>query len=124
MHMAYSVCIAYRVLISRFGKRELIVLLLNHVSIDILSRVMRKHVSFEYAKTKVHISWQLISDIVFFTKLIVRSFNFLNPKFQASKHLQWLCRLVCVGSGWKPEDMFSHDEAHTFVYRRTDKVII
>ena len=37
---------------------------------------------------------------------------FLNPKFQASSHLLWLYSLVCVGPGLKPEDRFSHNEAH------------
>ena len=28
---------------------------------------------------------------------------FLNPKFQASSHLLWLCSPVCVGPGPKPQ---------------------
>ena len=52
-----------------------------------------------------HISFavtaQLISAFVF-TKRIVQSFFYLNPKFQASSHLLWLYSPVCVGPGWKP----------------------
>ena len=52
---------------------------------------------------------QLISAFVF-SKQIVKSLSFLNPKFQASNHLMYLCSLVCVGPGRKPEDRFSHYE--------------
>ena len=38
---------------------------------------------------------------VFATK-IVQSIFFLNPKFQASSNLLWLCSLVCVAPGRKP----------------------
>ena len=54
---------------------------------------------FEYAKTKTQISLavtaKLISVFVFATR-IVQSLYFLNPKFQASGHLVWLCSPVCV----------------------------
>ena len=60
---------------------------------------------FAYTKTKTQISFavtaKLISAFVFATK-IVQSFYFLNPKFQASSHLLFLCSLVCVGPGRKP----------------------
>ena len=44
---------------------------------------------------------QLISAFVF-TIRIVQSLYYLNPKFQASSHLLWLYRSVCVGPGRKP----------------------
>ena len=44
---------------------------------------------------------QLISAFVFATR-IVQSLFYLNPKFQASSHLLWLYRPVCVGPGRKP----------------------
>ena len=37
---------------------------------------------------------------------------FLNTKFQASSHLQWLYSLVCVRSGQNPHCWFSHVVAH------------
>ena len=61
---------------------------------------------FAYAKTKTQISFavtaKLISAFVFATR-IVQSLFFLNPKFQASSHLLWLYRQVCVGPGRKPQ---------------------
>ena len=52
-----------------------------------------------YAKTKTQISFavaaKLISGFVFAT-WIVHFLFFLNPKFQASSHLQWLPGPVCV----------------------------
>ena len=56
---------------------------------------------------------KLIGDFVFATR-ILQSLYFLNPKFQASSHFLWLCGLVCVGPGRKPERWFSHDAAHVF----------
>ena len=44
---------------------------------------------------------KLISAFVF-TTWIVQSLYYLNPKFQASSHLLWLYRPVCVGPGRKP----------------------
>ena len=38
----------------------------------------------------------------FFATRIVQFLFFLNLKFQASNHLLWLHRPVCVGPGWKP----------------------
>ena len=37
-----------------------------------------------------------------FATRIVHSLYYLNPKFQASKHLLWLYSPVCVGPGRKP----------------------
>ena len=58
-----------------------------------------------YAKTKTQISFavtaKLISVFVFAT-WIVQSLYFLNPKFQASSHLQWLSSPVCVRPGRNP----------------------
>ena len=66
---------------------------------------MRKPAFCIYAKTKTQISCavtaQLISAFVFATR-IVQSLYFLNPKFQAPSHLQWLYSTVCVGPGRKP----------------------
>ena len=60
---------------------------------------------FAYAKTKTHISCtvtaQLISAFVF-TIRIVRSLYYINRKFQASNHLLWLYRPVCVRPSRKP----------------------
>ena len=64
-----------------------------------------KIIFFPNAKTKAQISFavtaKLISAFVFATG-IVQSLYFLNSKFQASSHLLWLYRLVCVGPGQKP----------------------
>ena len=61
--------------------------------------------AFAYAKTKTQISFavsaKLISTFVFAT-WIVQSLFYLNTKFQASIHLQWLYSPVCVGPGQKP----------------------
>ena len=65
---------------------------------------MRKP-AFSYAKTKTQISFavtaKLISAFVFTTR-IVQSLYFLNPKFQASRHLLLLYSPVCVRPGRKP----------------------
>ena len=75
---------------------------------------MRKP-DFAYAKTKAQISCaviaQLISALVCATQ-IVQSLCFLNAKFQASSHLLLLHSPVCVRPCRKPEDRFSHNEAH------------
>ena len=60
-------------------------------------------------KTKTQISFA-VSAFVFATQ-IVQSFYFLNPKFQASSYLLWLCRPVCVGPVRKIGDQFSRNEA-------------
>ena len=68
-----------------------------------------------YAKTKTQISFavtaKLISAFVFAT-WIVQSLYFLNTKFQASSHLQWLHSLVCVRPGQNPHCWFSRVTAH------------
>ena len=40
--------------------------------------------------------------LCFFATRIVQSLYILNPKFQASRHILWLYRPVCVGPGRKP----------------------
>ena len=90
--------------------------------------VMRKPV-FAHAKTKVQSSCaviaQLVCAFVFATEIhwqmeskentktlylyIRKSIHFLNAKFQASSHILWLYRPVCVRRGRKPECMFSYD---------------
>ena len=64
---------------------------------------------FAYAKTKTQISFavtaKLISAFVFAIR-IVQSLYYLNLKFQASSHLLWLYRPVCVGPGRKPRLLF------------------
>ena len=54
---------------------------------------------------------QLICAFVFATQILQFLF-FLNPKFQASSHLLWLHRSVCVGLVGNPEDRFSRIAAH------------
>ena len=49
--------------------------------------------------------------------------NFLKPKFQASSHLLWLCGLVCVGPGRKPENRFLCDAAHDLLLAYQKQVI-
>ena len=71
------------------------------ISMIYMSSVMRKQL-LEYAKTKAQISFpvtvQLISAFVFAIQ-IVQSFFFLIPYFQASSHLLWLHKPVCVRPG-------------------------
>ena len=58
---------------------------------------MRKPV-FAYAKTKTQSSFAVIAKLIsafIFAKRIVQSLYFLNPKFQASRHLLSLYSLVC-----------------------------
>ena len=71
---------------------------------------MRKPV-FAFAKTKVQISC-MVSSIFAFATSIMEPLYFLNLKFQASNHLLWLYSSLCVVPGRKPEDGFSHNEAH------------
>ena len=61
---------------------------------------------------------KLISAFVFAT-WIVQSLYFLNPKFQASSHLEWLYSLVCVRPGQNPHFWFSHVGAHIHEHLRT-----
>ena len=60
---------------------------------------------FAYAKTKTQISFavtaKLISAFVFAIRIVL-SLYYLHLKFQASSHLLWLYRPVCVGPGRKP----------------------
>ena len=81
-----------------------------------MSLVMRKP-AFVHAKAKTHNSFtvtaKLISAFVFATR-IVQSRYFLNTKFQASSHLLWLYRSVCVGPGRKPQrPVFSQRGSYT-----------
>ena len=73
---------------------------------------------FAYAKTKTQINFavtaKLISSFVFAIR-IVQSLYYLNPKFQAPIYLLYLYSPVCVGPGRKPEDRFSHNEAHNCI---------
>ena len=68
-----------------------------------------------YAKTKMQISFAVtakpISAFVFATRML-QALYFFNPNFQASIHLLWLHSPVYVRPGRKPEDWFSHNEAH------------
>ena len=78
---------------------------LVHVVMTFILAASRGNRLFAYAKTKTQISFavtaKLISTFVFATR-IVQSLYFLNPKFQASSHLLWLCSSVCVGPTRKP----------------------
>ena len=82
-----------------------------------VSRVMRKPTicicenedAFSFAVTA-----KLISAFVFAT-WIVQYLYFLNPKFQASSHLQQLYSLVCVRTGQKPHCWLSHFEAQVYI---------
>ena len=91
-----------------------------------MNRVVRKPV-FAYAKTKTQISFavtaKLIIAFVFATR-IVESFFFLNPKFQASSHLLWLYRPVCVRPGRKPQrPVFSQRGSYYNEYYYDEKKI-
>ena len=67
-----------------------------------LSLVMRNRL-FAYAKTKTQISGNREADQrLCFRYTDSTILSYLNPKFQASSHLQWLYSLVCVGPGRKP----------------------
>ena len=80
-----------------------------------LSRVVKKRL-FAYAKTKTQISFaKLISAFVFAIR-IAQCLYYLNPKIQASSHLLWLYRPVCVGPGRTPRRPVSHNEAQFVPY--------
>ena len=64
---------------------------------------------------------KLICAFVFATCL-VQFLYFLNTKFQASSHLLWLHSPVCVRPGRKPEDRFSHHEAHFIQYMQVGSI--
>ena len=53
-----------------------------------------------------------ISNMSCVTSWIVQYLFFLNTKFQASSHLQWLYSLVCVRPGQNPSCLFSYAVAH------------
>ena len=89
-----------------------------------MSSIMRKP-TISYAKTKALISCavtaQLISAFVFAIR-IVQYLLFLNTKFQASSHLLWLYRLVCVRCVRKPRRLrFSHSDSFHIMHFRYDK---
>ena len=69
---------------------------------DPLNRVMRKPVFLCMRKQRRRSAAQLTIAFVFGT-WIVQSLNFINPKFQASRHLLCLrtCSSICVGPGRK-----------------------
>ena len=56
---------------------------------------------FVKIKKKKSVTAQLISAFVFAIR-IVQSLYYIHLKFQASSHLLWLYRPVCVGPGRKP----------------------
>ena len=62
-----------------------------------------------YAKTKTQISFAVTAI------WIVQYLYFLNTKFQAPSHLQWLYSLVCVRPGQNPHCWFSHVAAHVLL---------
>ena len=72
-----------------------------------MSRVVIKPAFYicENKETKTQISFavtaKLISAFVFAIG-IVQSLYYIHPKFQASNHLRWLYKPVCVGPGRKP----------------------
>ena len=67
---------------------------------DPLKRVMRKPFFLCMRKQRRRSAAQLTSAIVFGT-WIVKSLYFINPKFQASRHLLCLRSSICVGPGRK-----------------------
>ena len=77
-----------------------------------------------YAKTKTQISFAVTAkqiSIFVFANWIVQYLYFLNTKFQASSHLQWLHSLVCVGPGQNPHCWFSHVAAHLFAHMQENR---
>ena len=73
-----------------------------------------------YAKTKTQISFAVtakLNSAFVFATWIVQSLYFLNTKFQASSHLQWLYSLIYVRPGQNPHCWFPHVAAH-FLYMR------
>ena len=86
-----------------------------------LSRIMRKP-TICICETETQISFavttKLISAFVFATR-IVQYLYYLNPKFQASSHHQWLYSLVCVRPGQNPHCWFSHVAAHFVSVQRS-----
>ena len=76
---------------------------------------------FAYAKTKTQISFavtaKLISAFVF-AIWIVQYLFFLNTKFQATSHFQWLYSRGCVRPGQNPDYWFSHVAAQIIRTRK------
>ena len=64
------------------------------------------HMQKQKAQISCAVTAQLIRAFVF-APLIVQSFFFLNPKFQAFSYLPWLYSLVCVRLGRKPQRQIS-----------------
>ena len=66
----------------------------DYFTVEILFR----HEPLHVCKNKEANQLQLICAFIFATKLVyfVQLLFFLNPKFQASSHLLWQHRLVCV----------------------------
>ena len=87
-------------------KRPGLVTLVNYAPyIHYLSRVVRKQ---DYYLCENKVTDQLCSAFVFATQK-VQPLVFLNPKFQASSHLQCLYSSICVGPGRKSQrPVFSH----------------
>ena len=78
---------------------------------------------FVYAKAKAQISSvvtiQLFPTI---TAIEVRFHYFLNPKFQALRHPQWLYSPICVGPDWKfRRQIFSWHSSYLFLIGQVGK---
>ena len=71
---------------------------------------------------QLRVSAKLISAFVFST-WIVWYLYFLNSKFQASSHLQWVYSLVCVRTGQNPHCWSSHVVAHMTKYKRKKNIL-
>ena len=68
--------------------------------LDSISSTLLSYIIFLFSSNSHNL---LIKKLKFLVPLsIVQSLYFLNPKFQASSHLLWLCSPVCVGPGRKP----------------------
>ena len=73
---------------------------------DALFEPRREKIGFWHMrKTKTQISIAVTAKLISAYVLAIRieqSLFYLNPKYQASSHLLWLYRPVCVGPGRKP----------------------
>ena len=76
----------------------------------------REKTSFLHMQKQRRRSASQISAFVFATG-IVQSLYYLNPKFQASSHLLWLHRPVCVGPGRKPRRPVFSERGHSGLQR-------
>ena len=87
-----------------------------------LSRIMRKPTicicETKDPQVSFAITAKLISASVFAT-WIVQSLYFLNLKFPASSHLQWLYSLDCVRSGQNPHCWFSPVATHLESFKQS-----